>query len=513
MSLMKKNIIRLDYFTNGKRTLERENYFDAIDRYSPKRLVFIFFLFNMIFKLVLITVNRAEYTDGILQLTLFSSPNKLYPPLFTLCALGLAPLFRSPEISGRFVSVLSSSIILFPLFYFSLRLFNKRAAFFTCLIYTISPVPLRWSLHAMTDALFALLFLAAAIFWLEASGEESKTTGKSLFLATVFSVLATLTRYQGFLFFPPLLFLALAKSRQRKRIFLPGFLMQVLWLAPVLWIVYSGFRHPEQFVERAGQTAFSTMLNILNLFESFLAYSPYFLSWPVFFLFLAGLFYLGWDVKQRVLFFSLFMYLVVTLLLLQSAFSSFQARYLLPLVPLVTVFAGWGMETLRVRWNRHPWLASLVFFITLFYGLGFGLCSVFLQREIFMDLKAGALYVKDLPADTVIYSNEAYKDLGPVKMRFWSGREIQAYDPARDLPSGSVVCLSSAYGGSLAISQHSILFRQRYQPRLLMSFQAGIVPLLPDVMQEPWTHQNPLAITFRYTPQQFRTEIYQIPWE
>ena len=506
-----RNSIRLDYFTNRNRSLERKNYFDAIEQYSPKRLVFIFFLFNAIFKLVLITMNRAEYTDGILQLTLFSSPNKLYPPLFTLCALGLAPLFRNPEMAGRFVSVLSGSFILFPLFYFSLRLFNKRAAFFTCLIYTISPVPLRWSIHAMTDALFAVLFFAAAIFWIEAAGEELKTTGKSFFLATFFSVLSALTRYQGFLLFPPLFFLVITKSWQRKKIFLPGFLMQVLWLAPVFWIVYSGFRHPEQFVERAGQTGFSTMLNILNLFESFLAYSPYFLTWPVFFLFLAGLFYLGWDVKPRILFFSLFMYLVITLLLLQSAFSSFQARYLLPLVPLVTVFAGWGMETLRVRWNKHPWLVSLVFFIALFYGLGFGLCSVFLQRDTFRDLKASALYVKDLPADTVIYSNEAYKDLGPVKMRFWSGRDIRAYDAAKDLPSGAVVCLTSAYGGAWAISQHTIQLQQKYQPKLLMSFEARIVPLLPDVMQEPMTHQNPLAITFRYTPQDFRTDIYQIP--
>ena len=508
---VKRNCIRLDYFTNRIRFLDRENHFDAINQYHTKRLVFFFFLFNLIFKLVLIAANKAEYTDGILQLTLFSSPNKLYPPFFTILTLGLAPLFRNPEMAGRFISILSSSIILFPLFYFSLRLFNKRAAFFTCVIYTISPVPLRWSLHAMTDALFALLFCVAVIFWLMAAGEETKTSGKSLFLATIFSVLATLTRYQGFLLVPPLIFLVIIRSLQRKRILLSEFLMQVLWLAPVLWIVYYGFRHPEQFAERAGQTWFSTMMNILNLFESFLAYSPYFISWPIFFFFLAGLFYLGWDVKHRVLFFSLFMYLVIALLLLQSAFSSFQARYLLPLVPLVTIFAGWGMETLSEKWKKNQRLFALVFLIALFYGLGFGLCSVFLQREIFKDLKAAALYVKDLPAGAPIYSNEAYKDLGPVKMRFWSGREIRAYDAGQELPSGAVVCLTSAYGGAWAISQHTILFQQKYHPKLLMTFEARIVPLLPDVMQEPMSHQNPLAITFRYTPQQFRTEIYQIP--
>ena len=477
---------------------------------TPAKLAFYLCLFNLVLKLVLIPTNRAEYTDGILQITLFSSPNRLYPPLYTFLVTLLGPIFRNPELAGRFISAICGSLIVLPVFFLARSLFNKQAAFFAGLVYTVSPVPLRWSLHAMTDSLFALLFFLAAFEIWRGFCPDSVNPGKRAIWGTVLAVLATLTRYQGVLLFPPLVLMIIFLVRKRWRFLFP-LLVQTLWLLPVFWMVFSGFRHPEQFAERAGGDFLSSLANIGNLFESFLSYTPYFMIWPIFFLFLAGLFYLGWSESRKRIFFGLFLYLAVFLLLLQSAFSSFQSRYLLPLGPFAAVFAGWGMETLRKKWEARPLLFTLLFAVTIVYGMGFGLASVFLQREVFRDIKEASLYLKNLPGETVIYSNEAYKDLGAVKMRYWSGRAILPYEGERDLPPGSVLCLSSAYGGARAFTGHRAWLRRKYGVKLLASFECGIVPLLPDVMEEPVSHQNPLALTFRYTPQHFRTEIYRIP--
>ncbi len=482
----------------------------TIETLPARRLILLLCLFNLILKLALLPTNRAEYTDGILQLTLFSHSNKLYPPLFTIIALFLKPLFGNAEFAGRFVSAVASTALVLPIFFLARRLFDKRAAFFAGVVYTISPVALRWSIHAMTDALFALIFFLAAVEYLKALVTLDESSDKHLVWATFLVVLATLTRYQGVLLFPPIVFLIIIVCVRRRTIPVKIVAVQVLWALPILWMVFYGFRHPAQFAERAGASGWQTILNILNLFESFLAYSPYFLTLPVCFAFIAGLFYLGWGERNRWIFAALFGYLLIALLLLQSAFSSFQSRYLLLLIPFTSIFAGWGMAALKERWRVRPLLFSVFFTVTVLYGMGFGLTSIFLQRETFSDLKDAALFLRSLPEDAPIYSNEAYKDLGPVKMRYWSGRDVRPYEGRQKLPAGAVLCLTSAYGGITAFEQYKIRRLPRYQPELLAAFGARIVPLLPDVMQEPGTHQNPLALTFRYTPQHFRTEIYLI---
>jgi hypothetical protein len=491
--------------------LSGKSLHDPLERWSDKSLLPGLFVFNFLLKIVLIKTNRAEYTDGILQITLFSQPNRLYPPLFTILVQILKPLFGDPELAGRLISVLAGSILVIPVFLFTRRIFEKTTAFFAAVVYTVSPMALRWSLHAMTDALFALLFFMAAAFWVRAAAGSRNSPSRNFMAVTVLAVLATLTRYQGILLLPPILALLVFLTVQKRKIPWKETSVQILWALPAFWVYYYGFRHPEQFVERAGISPAQTAILILNVFESFLAYSPYFLTWPICFFMIAGIFYPGGYGRERLVFLCLFLYLTASLLLLQSAFSSFQSRYLLPLLPLAVVFAGRGMAALRLRWKSRPVLFNILFSAAILYGIGFGLLSVFLQRQTFGDLKDAALFLREIPPGVPVYSNETYKDLGPVKLRFWSQRQIQAFDPSKELPSGAVLCFSSAYGGAQAFEQYTPWFSKKYRATFLKSFQAEIVPLLPDVMQEPYTHQNPLAMTFRYSPQRFETHIYSIP--
>jgi len=488
----------------------RERSAIKIDRTSPLRLLVFPLLFNVVLKISLITANRAEFTDGILQILLFSVPSKLYPPLFTIIVMMLKPLIGDAEMAGRLISALASSITLIPIFFISMRLFDKRTAFYSALVYTVSPMALRWATHAMTDALFALLFFLAACECWKTSVQEGEQKANHLAMATVLTVLATMTRYQGVLLFPILLFLLVTFIMRQKKIPAWAMISQVLWILPVIWMVLYGFRHQEQFVERAGITWQQTLLNIFLLMESFLAYSPYFLTLPICFVFLAGIFYAKRQGAGYTKFLIIFGYLLLMLLILQSAFSSFQSRYLLPLLPFVSVIAGWGLRIIGELWKKKAVLFNLLIILIVIYGLGFGMASIFLQREAFGDLKDSALYLRALNLkETPIFSNENYRDLGPVKMRYWSGYPVRPLEPSQ-IQANSIVCLSSAYGGMGAFYQDTRWLRERHGARLIARFESTLVPLLPDIMQEPFTHQNPLALTFRYTPQHFRTEIYQI---
>lgn len=481
-----------------------------IESIMPRRMMTGLFLVTLITRLLLIPINRAEYTDGILQITLFSSPNKLYPPLFTVLVQILKPLFGNPEYAGRFVSAVSSSCVIFPVYLIAKRMFDKRAAFFASLLYAVSPISLRWSVHAMTDALFSLLFILSAGELWKSAMEDIRWSGR-IVLATILAVIATLTRYQGILIFPLIIMVLIHKAyNRRKRIILPS-LVQLLWLLPVIWIFKFGFRHPEQFAERAGTSLGDTALNILNVFESFTIWSPYFFTWPVFFLFLTGLYYLKWEKLPRRILFYEFAILAFMLLLLQSAFSSFQSRYLLPLLPFIVIFAGWGLVSFMDRPKGSGWLFKILLMVTLLYNIGFSGAVLILQRESFADIKDAALFVSEYSEETPVYSNETYKDLGPVKMRFWSGRAIRHLENPNDIQEGALVSVSSAYGGTGAFKTMTQWLRNQRGARLAASFESRLVPFLPDIMQEPYTHQNPLAMTFRYTPQNFRTDIYYIP--
>ena len=83
------------------------------------------------------------------------------------------------------------------------------------------------------------------------------------------------------------------------------------------------------------------------------------------------------------------------------------------------------------------------------------------------------------------------------------------------MPPGSVVAVHSAYAGGFEGQARFIRFLRGsfgYNLRPLEKgiFTSWLVPLLPDIMEEPLTHQNPLAWLLRYRRQDFRTELFVV---
>ncbi len=502
----------------------------AIQTISTRRLLLGFLIFNFLLRLVFLNINAAEYTDGILQLTMFETPNTLWPPLYTLCALLLSKLLGSLLISGKVVSCLASTALIIPLFFFSNRVGGRRWAFYSCLVYSVAPIALRWSVRVMTDPLFTLLFICSLYFLLLAAvqlvhvdislfAEQRKfrDIDISMGLSCVFTVLATLTRYQGVILLPLNLACTILAIGRYRRFPLFSSLTYGLWALVIVWIALRGFGHISQFEERMGMSISETLLNYLNMFESFLIMLPYFLTYPVFVCIAIGLLCSDYKKVETKLVICLLVYVGLVIFIIQTVFSSFQSRYLLPLLPLLLIFAGGGLAAIHERLEHAPKAFAAILLVILAYSFVFALGVMVFQRGVFGDIKEAGEFLRTAPGSAPIYSNEIYRrNFTGNKLAFYSGKPIRYVGITRqlvldrELPSGSILCLHSAYGGR-DVFQHVLRYlHEHYHLNELKRCYASIVPLLPDVMQEPVSHQNPLAWFFRYHKQRFYTVIYQI---
>src|SRR5690606_28342140 len=117
----------------------------------------LFVLINLVLRAPLLFINKAEYTDGILQLIQFSENTGIYPPLYTAITWPFSYIIGQLW-AGRFVSYLFSVAAVIPLYLMARRSFGMRAAVFTALVYTVAPESLRWSTRVMTESMFSFFF-------------------------------------------------------------------------------------------------------------------------------------------------------------------------------------------------------------------------------------------------------------------------------------------------------------------------------------------------------------------
>lgn len=494
-----------------------------------------FVLANLGLRLALLGLNEAEYTDGILQLTVFQNKAGLYPPLYGALAhafgnvLSLVPpddAVSRAEWGGRLISALASALALVPVYLLTVRLAPPCAARFAALFYTVCPLVLRWSIRVMTDALF--LCTSAFAIWalLEAYDQHrsSRRADRWLALASVLGAASALTRYQGALFIVLLLIeIAIFVARWRtlpRRTLLASF----LWILLPLWIVSHGFVHQAQFSQRTTGQWLTTLLAWLNLAESFTLIFPYYLGWPIFLFALLGFMRIDWHSPSRRHFLFLWALWGGMLLALQSVFGSFQYRYLMPVFPAAIAMAGAGASHLEFKClaaNRR-WAFSALLVVALAYLVLFSSAVLIFQRQAFGDQRSAARFLQtQVPRETKVIANERYGNflaLGCVKLSYWSHRPVESlldYLPARPaspppkwIPPGSYVVLGNAYGGDEFVDFLAAFLTYYYHMRYAASFDATVYPLMDDIMVDPRFNQNPLGWVMRYTPQLFSTHVY-----
>jgi hypothetical protein len=482
---------------------------------------------NLALKFAFIGFNQGEYTDGILQLTVFENKAGLYPPLYGALALALSKLGMGAEFAGRVISVVAGSLAVIPVYLLARRLRDDNAARFAGLFFTLCPLVLRWSLRVMSDSLF--LCLSATVLWslhvAWTATEDRKRAGRHLAAASILAALGSLTRYQGVFLTLPLLLVAGVFVVRHRRIPWLAIAASAAWGLLPAWIQFHGFVHQGQFAERSTGHLVATLLAWLNLGESFLLIWPYFLGFPIFLFAVAGLAGLRFGTHDARAFLWLWAPWTAAILVLQSVFGSFQYRYMMPVFPACLALAGVGAgmleTTLTARGRR--WLFSLAFLGSVGYLVFFSLAVLVFQRQSLGDQRAAASILAAMPPGTPAYSNEQYgsfRNLGCVKQSYWSGRPVESIidslperpgQPLRKhLPDGSVVILGNMYGGDQPVDFIIASLTYFYQMHLVASFDSAVYPIMDDIMLSPGLNQNPLAWVLRYTPQLFSTHIYQV---
>lgn len=513
---------------------------------------------------------KGSYTDGILQVTAMSEGYTFWPPLYTWLA-SIPALIPGVDVEtgGKIISVLAASLAVLPIEAIARRLFGARAALMTAILYTISPLPLRWSVMVMTDATFmalwmgslAALLTATAAVWPERfeqtkvkSAADGQAAVRWLLAASALGTAAALTRFQGVLLIPLIAWVIFRMMRAAgsgkefsSRWSVPPIVTLLPWAGVAAWAAFASKSvqgHRGQIAARmaydeTGIDLSQTFLNYLFYVEEFCLRAPYFVTWGIFGFFIYGLLRIKFATTRLTLSVIAGALLTVGVVGMQSVFQSWQTRYMLPVVPFMIILAGHGISVWeRVCGEKRLRYLALVA-PTLVYAAAFSACVVYYQSRPFGDMREAGHYIREkVPADARIFATERYNEIVAPKLKFWSGRDdIKLFRLGQDLIPGDIIVISSYYGalgsefGASNPNMRGGWFEYQWLEDLLLSYEANkavedsrllypankiahftysAFPILPDIMQEPLTHQNPLAPLLRYRRQIFATTILQV---
>ena len=465
----------------------------------------------------LIGWNRGEYTDGIIQLQLWKIPVAFFPPLYTIAVDLLNLVVGDLVVAGRLVSIFASSLVPVPLFLIGRRLGDERVGLLASLLWVLSPMQNRWGLRVMTDSLFTFVFTIALLYYVRAVLDRREASDRALRGLFFWAGVATLVRYHGLVFLPLLLPLLRWRIQFRSRrdedksdasklgFSWPLPVVSLPWLGLGVWLFISGFGHLGQFHERASLGLLITALSYYNHLEGYVLYLPWAIGYPLALWVAYAAVKLRshrgpWGLIRALTILTLLMWLPV-----QTAFQSFQFRYFLPLLPLWCLMAGYGLYRAKeerlfsIRAHRVA-LAVTVFWLSAMSALVIGL-----QRNAFADITDAAGFIAQRPPEERIFSNEIYREgVEAVKISFWSGRTVRGLHLDL-LESGDLVAIHNVYGGMPTD------LRSRFKLETVFRSRCYLYPLLPDIMVfPPGTTSHPAAMSFRFTPQVYETEVVRL---
>ena len=114
--------------------------------------------------------------------------------------------------------------------------------------------------------------------------------------------------------------------------------------------------------------------------------------------------------------------------------------------------------------EHAPRAFTAILLVILAYSFVFALGVMVFQRGVFGDIKEAGEFLRTAPGSAPIYSNDMYKtNITGHKLAFYSGKPIRYVGITRqlvldrELPSGSILYLHSAYGG-MEVFQHVLRY-------------------------------------------------------
>jgi hypothetical protein len=154
-----------------------------------------------------------KYAAGMYREGLAIYPMPLYPYLISL----MHRIIPNWVLAGRLISYFSMTLTVIPLFLLSKDLFNRRAAFWGCIAFSLLPDTLLHSNSVMRDPPF-FLFATCAVYFAQKALQSKRLI--HLLGSALFAWVSILFRIEFLIIFPVyfcfLIALAISKSGQRK---------------------------------------------------------------------------------------------------------------------------------------------------------------------------------------------------------------------------------------------------------------------------------------------------------
>jgi 4-amino-4-deoxy-L-arabinose transferase-like glycosyltransferase len=192
-----------------------------------------------------------KYAAGMYREGLAIYPMPLYPYLISL----IHRLIPNWILAGRLISYFSMTLTVVPLYLLSKDLFNRRAAFWGCIAFTLLPETLLHSNSVMRDPPF-FLFAMCAVYFAQKALRSKRLI--HLLGSALFAWFSTFFRIEGLIIFPVyfcfFVVLAISKSDQRK----DYSRMMVAWgglFACLIAAIYIGVESRGEIINRFGNWA------------------------------------------------------------------------------------------------------------------------------------------------------------------------------------------------------------------------------------------------------------------
>jgi len=241
---------------------------------ETKRGLYFILGFSAIIKIsaLIALSDKAINNDGLLYISAaqqFASGNfkeglALYPmPLFSLLITAVHFVVHNWVLAARFLSSAALLMALIPLYMLTSELFNRKAAFWACLLFSLAPAPNIWAADIIRGSAF-VFFFAWAAFFAQRSIRSIKLT--DFLLTVLFTGISIFIRIEGVIFIPfyVLFIIGLAVVKPRERIAL--FKNILIWIAfPFLgFLIFIVFLGPERvYFNRMDQVILEAQ-NIFN---------------------------------------------------------------------------------------------------------------------------------------------------------------------------------------------------------------------------------------------------------
>ena len=165
------------------------------------------FIFSLctsaILKTIIALFNKPFNSDGVLYISAaqyfatghFKDGLQLFPmPLYSLIITAVHFIVPNWEIAAKLISITSMVLATIPLYLLTTELFNRKAAFWACLAFAVSPLPNDWAVDVIRGPIFVFFVLWAVYFAQNAIVSKRPIF---FFLTALFSCFSFFLRIEG----------------------------------------------------------------------------------------------------------------------------------------------------------------------------------------------------------------------------------------------------------------------------------------------------------------------------